>query len=73
MIIVILGGVFAYLILNTGEQQPKGNKNKADKRVRIVQTHKLEKGSVVPVWNASGFVIPAESVKIYARVSGNVP
>jgi len=72
MIIVILGGVFAYLILNTGEQQPKGNKNKADKRVRIVQTHKLEKGSVVPVWNASGFVIPAESVKIYARVSGNV-
>ena len=72
LIIVILGCVFAYLILNTGEQQPKGYNKKATKRVRIVQTSKLEKGSVVPVWNASGFVIPAESVKIYARVSGNI-
>ncbi|HCM48861.1 MAG TPA: hypothetical protein DIS98_15665 [Colwellia sp.] len=72
LVIIILGGVFAYLILNTGEQQPKGYKKKAEKRIRIVQTHKLEKGSVVPVWNASGSVIPAESVKIYARVSGNI-
>jgi len=72
LIIVILGGICAYLILNTGEQQPEGFKKQAAKRVRIVQTHKLEKGSVVPVWNASGFVMPAESVKIYARVSGNI-
>ncbi len=72
LIIVVLGGVFAYLILNTGEQQPKGYNKKTTKRVRIVQTNKLEKSSVVPVWNASGFVIPAESVKIYAQVSGNI-
>ncbi len=72
LIIVILGGLLGYYILHSAEQKPQGYKNNKIKRHRIVLTSKLERGSVVPVWNASGFVIPAESVKINARVSGNI-
>jgi RND family efflux transporter MFP subunit len=72
LIIVILGGICGYLILNTGDQKPKGYKKNALKRIRVVQTSKLTKGSIVPFWHTSGFVISAEFVKIHARVSGNI-
>ena len=42
------------------------------KRLRTVQTSKLVNGLVVPFWNTSGLVIPAESVSVYSRVSGNI-
>jgi len=73
LFIIILGGVLAYFIFHSAELKPKGfNKPNKGNRVRIVDTRKIEKGSVVPVWNATGFVIPAESVKVYSRVSGNI-
>jgi len=71
-IIIIIAGVCGYLILNNGEQKPNGYKKSGMKRVRIVQTSKLVKSSIEPIWNTTGFVIPAESVKVSARVSGNI-
>ena len=72
LIILILGGVAGYLILESGEQKPERKQNKNFKRVRTVQTAELEKGSVIPSWAASGFVIAAESVNISPRVAGNI-
>ncbi len=72
LFIVMLGVGLAYFILNTGDQKPAHFKKNQFKRLRIVQTSKLVKGSIVPFWNASGSVKPAESVKIHARVSGNI-
>ena len=72
LFIVMLGVGLAYFILNTGDQKPAHFKKNQSKRLRIVQTSKLVKGSIVPFWNASGSVKPAESVKIHARVSGNI-
>jgi membrane fusion protein, multidrug efflux system len=72
LLIVILGGVFAYYILHSGQQKPANYGKKQIKRLRMVQTSPLVQDSVVPFWHASGFVIPAESVKIHARVSGNI-
>jgi len=72
LLIVILGGVFAYYILHSGQKKPANYGKKQIKRLRMVQTSPLVQDSVVPFWHASGFVIPAESVKIHARVSGNI-
>jgi len=72
LFIILLGGLVGYFILFAGEQKPANYKKSQLKRLRIVQTSQLEKGSVAPFWNTSGFVIPAESVKVYARVSGNI-
>jgi len=76
LVILVLGLLFAYSILDSGTQKPDGyldsqNKKKS-KRIRTVHTSPLVKGSVVPYWQTSGFVIPAESVKVNARVSGNI-
>jgi len=72
LILIILGALLGYYILHSGQQKPAHFNKKQFKRVRTVQTIKLEKGSVVPFWNTSGFVKPAELVKVYARVAGNV-
>jgi len=72
LLIVILGGLLSYYILQAGQQKPANYKNKQQKRLRMVHTTELVKASVVPSWHASGFVIPAESVKVHARVSGNI-
>jgi len=72
LFIVIFGGVLGYYILHSGHQEPANYKKKQVKRLRMVQTSPLVQASVVPFWHASGFVIPAESVKIHARVSGNI-
>lgn len=69
---VISGLLLGYYILHSGQQKPAGFQKHKSKRLRIVQTSQLVKGSVVPFWNTSGFVIPAESVKVFARVSGNI-
>lgn len=70
--ILLLGGVVGYFILNSTDQTPANYKKNKAKGLRIVQTSELVKGSVVPYWQTSGFVIPAESVKVYGRVSGNI-
>jgi RND family efflux transporter MFP subunit len=67
---VISGVLIGYYILHSGQQKPAGFQKNKSKKLRIVQTSKLVKGSVVPFWNTSGFVIPAESVKVFAQVSG---
>jgi len=72
LIIVILGGIAGYWIFESGAQKPKYNQKQKQKRVRTVQTIALDKGSVVPYWTASGFVISAESVNVSARVGGNI-
>jgi len=72
LLIVILGALLSYYILHAGQQEPVNYKNKQKNRLRLVQTTELIKASVVPTWHASGFVIPAESVKVHARVSGNI-
>lgn len=72
LIIIILGGVLGYYILHSEQQKPANHKKQQVKRLRLVQTSELVKASVVPFWNASGYVIPAESVKVYAKVSGNI-
>lgn len=72
LIIIVLGGASAYLILESGAQKPKQYNKHKQKRIRTVQTTELTKGSVVPSWSASGFVISAESVNISPRVSGNI-
>lgn len=70
--LIILGLLFGYSILHSGKQKPEGHSKHKSKRLRTVQTNALMKGSVEPYWHTSGFVISAESVKINARVSGNV-
>jgi len=70
--ILALGALLGNFILYAGDQKPANYKKNKVKRVRIVQTSELVHGSVVPFWETSGFVIPAESVKVYARVSGNI-
>ncbi|MDO7085550.1 efflux RND transporter periplasmic adaptor subunit [Pseudocolwellia sp. AS88] len=72
LFIVILGGVLGYLILEAGEKKPNQFQKKKTKRVRVVQTIELERGSVIPSWEASGFVIAAESVDVSPRVAGNI-
>ena len=69
---VVLGLLLGYVILDSGKQKPEGYSKNQSKRLRTVQTSPLVKGSVVPYWHASGFVIAAESVKVNARVSGNI-
>ena len=69
---IILGVILGYWILESGEHQPKYDQRKKQKRIRTVQTIELTKGSVVPSWDASGFVISAESVNISPRVAGNI-
>ena len=70
--LVIIGGLLGYYILQSGNQKPEHYISKKQKRVRTVQTEMLIKGSVIPSWTTSGFVSPAESVKVYARVAGNI-
>jgi len=70
--ILLLGGVVGYFILNADAQTSANFKKNKAKGLRTVQTSELVKGSVVPFWQASGFVIPAESVNVYGRVSGNI-
>jgi len=72
LILVVIGLVLGYAILNSGKQKPSGYEKKKTKRLRTVQTSPLVKGSIVPYWHAAGFVMPAESVKINAQVSGNI-
>lgn len=72
LFIVILGLLLGYYILHSGQQKPAGFQKNKSKKLRIVQTSRLVKSSIVPFWNTSGFVIPAESVKVFARVSGNI-
>jgi RND family efflux transporter MFP subunit len=69
---VISGLLLGYYILHSGQQKPTDFQKSKSKRLRTVQTSQLVKGSVVPFWNTSGFVSPAESVKVFARVSGNI-
>ena len=69
---IITGLLLGYYILQSGHQKPVKHKKNKIKIQRTVQTSELIKGSVVPFWNTSGFVIPAESIKMYARVSGNI-
>ena len=70
--IIVLGALVGYYILYVDDQKPANDKQDKVKRLRIVQTSELVNGSVVPFWESSGFVIPAESVKVYAQVSGNI-
>jgi len=72
LFLVILGVILGYYILHSGQQKPVNYQKNKFKRLRTVQTSQLVKGSVVPFWNTSGFVLPAESVKVNARVSGNI-
>lgn len=72
MFILLLGAILGYYLLYASDEKPANDKNNKSKRVRIVQTSELVKGSVVPLWNTSGYVIPAESIKVYARVAGNI-
>ncbi len=69
---VILGLLLGYYILHSEQEKPTGFQKHKSKRLRIVQTSPLFKGSIVPFWHTSGFVIAAESVQVYARVSGNI-
>lgn len=72
LLLVIVGLASGYFILQADNQKPaRFNKNKS-KHVRIVQTSELLKGSVVPSWNTSGYVIPYEKINVNALVSGNV-
>lgn len=72
LLFIIIGGLLGYYILHSGQEKPTNfNKNKY-KKVRTVQASQLIKSSVVPSWKASGFVIPAESVDVYSRLSGNI-
>ncbi|NQY63595.1 MAG: efflux RND transporter periplasmic adaptor subunit [Alteromonadaceae bacterium] len=70
--ILLLGALLGYFILFSGDHKPANYKKNKANRIRIVQTSELVNGSVVPFWKTSGFVIPAEAVKVYARVSGNI-
>ena len=72
ILIVIAGAVLGYYILQSGQQKPVKMHEKKQKRLRTVQTTKLVRASVMPNWHASAFVIPAESVNIHAKVSGNI-
>ncbi len=72
LFLIIIGVLLGYYILDSGNKKPNSYQKIKSKRLRIVQTSQLVKGSVVPFWNASGFVIPAESVKVHAQVSGNI-
>ncbi len=72
ILIVIAGAVLGYYILQSGQQKPVKMHEKKQKRLRTVQTTKLVRASVMPTWHASAFVIPAESVNIHAKVSGNI-
>jgi RND family efflux transporter MFP subunit len=72
LLIITLAGVCGYFILTSGEQKPSGHYKSEINRLRTVQISTLEQGSVVPSWKTSGFVIPAESIKISPRVSGNI-
>jgi RND family efflux transporter MFP subunit len=72
LFIVILGVFLGYYILQAGQQKPVNHNKNKSKQVRTVQISPLVKNSVEPIWNTSGFVIPAETVKVYARVSGNI-
>ena len=72
LLIVLLGIGLGYQILVSAVQKPTQYLKQDKKRARIVYTDKLEKGSIVPIYQTSGFVIPAESVKVNAQVSGNV-
>lgn len=73
--IVIIGIFTGYQILSTDNLQPikaLKKQQKQQKRARTVQVVALEKGDVEPIWRASGYVMPSESIKVYARVSGDV-
>jgi RND family efflux transporter MFP subunit len=73
LLIVAAGVLLGYHILGSAKlQQGKQFKKNKGARIRIVQTEQLTKGSVEPFWNTSGFVKPAESVKVYAKISGNI-
>lgn len=68
----LLGLLLAYFIVFMGDKKPVNHKKDKPNRVRIVKTAELVNSSVLPFWETSGFVIPAESVKVYSRVSGNI-
>jgi len=72
LLIILLGVLAGYMILDSGKHKPKRILKQDTKRFRTVQTSILERTSVIPTWTASGFVIAAESVKIHPRVSGNI-
>jgi len=75
LLVVIAGLLLGYYILDLGHKKPNNHdkyKKSQQRAMRTVQASILEKGSVVPYWDTSGFVIPAESVKVYSRVSGNI-
>jgi len=72
LLIVIAGAGLGYYILQSGQHKPVKFSEKKQKRLRMVQTIKLVKASVLPLWHASAFVIPAESVKVHAKVSGSI-
>jgi RND family efflux transporter MFP subunit len=68
----LLGVIGGYAILASSEQKPvKGKYNKI-KRLRTVQVSPLVKGSIIPYWDTSGFVMAAETININARVAGNI-
>jgi RND family efflux transporter MFP subunit len=72
-LVFVMSGLFlGYYILYSGQQKPADFQTNKSKRLRTVETSMLVKGSAVPFWNTSGLVIPAESVKVYTRVSGNI-
>jgi len=71
LFIVLLGIGLGYQILVSAQQKPVEYLKQDKKRARIVYTDKLEKGSAIPIYHTSGFVIPAESVKVNALVSGH--
>lgn len=72
LIIFIIGLVLGYHILYSNQQKSTSPNNKKYKKIRTVQVSPLEKKSVVPYWDTSGFVMPAELVNVYSRVSGNI-
>tara|TARA_R110000744_G_scaffold47804_4_gene104947 strand:+ start:3702 stop:5012 length:1311 start_codon:yes stop_codon:yes gene_type:complete len=72
VVIVIFGLFLGHQIVKSSDLKPTKTIKKQQKRARIVQASSLEKGSVEPVWLASGRVIPSETIKIHGKVSGDV-
>ncbi len=72
-VIAISGLVIGYQILYANDIKPTPTlKQQAQKRLRIVQVEKLERGTVTPNWLGTAYVKPSDTIKVHAKVSGDV-
>ena len=70
-LIVIVALVLANNMLNSSDIKRSGKFNKANK-TRVVKVAPLVQSTVNPSWQATGLVMPSESINVVAEVSGRV-